>query len=43
VFAGFDTAPVQASTNLEMSFLSVVPNVILSEKGYADINAVTHP
>ena len=39
--AGEDTVLVQVSTNLEGMFPSVVPDVLVSEYGYAEIKAFT--
>jgi Flp pilus assembly protein TadG len=42
VDAGEDTVLVQVSANLERLFPSVVPEVIVTESGYAEIRAFTH-
>jgi Flp pilus assembly protein TadG len=42
VNAGENTVLVQVSANLERLFPSVVPNVIVSERGFAAIQAFTH-
>jgi Flp pilus assembly protein TadG len=41
VDAGGDTVLVQVSANLERLFPSVVPDVLVSEDGYAEIRAFT--
>jgi Flp pilus assembly protein TadG len=42
VDAGDDTVLVQVSANLERLFPSIVPNVMVTESGYAEIRASTH-
>ncbi len=42
VNAGAHTVQVQVSANLERLFPSVVPSVIVSESGFAEIRAFTH-
>ena len=41
VDAGEDTVLVQVSANLDRLFPSIVPNVIVTEKGFAEIMAIT--
>lgn len=41
VDAGEDTVLVQVSANLERLFPSVVPNVVVTESGFAEIRAFT--
>ena len=42
VNAGADTVQVQASADLDRFFPSVVPNVVVTERGEANIRAFTH-
>jgi Flp pilus assembly protein TadG len=39
---GDDTVLVQVSANLDRLFPSVVPNVLVTESGYAEIRSFTH-
>jgi len=39
---GDDTVLVQVSANLDRLFPSIVPDVIVTESGYADIRSFTH-
>jgi len=41
VDAGEDTVLVQVSANLDRLFPSIVPNVIVTERGFAEIMAIT--
>jgi hypothetical protein len=41
VDAGEDTVLVQVSASLDRLFPSVVPNVVVTERGYAEIQAFT--
>ena len=40
--AGKDTLLVQVSANLERLFPNVVPEVLVTERGFAEIRAFTH-
>ena len=42
VDAGEDTVLVQVSANLDRLFPSVVPDVMVTESGYAEIRSFTH-
>jgi hypothetical protein len=42
VNAGADTVQVQVSADLDRFFPSVVPNVVVIERGEANIRAFTH-
>ncbi len=42
VDAGDDTVLVQFSANLERLFPSIVPDVMITESGYAEIRSFTH-
>jgi hypothetical protein len=42
VDAGKDTVLVQVSANLDRLFPSVVPDVMITESGYAEIRSFTH-
>jgi hypothetical protein len=42
VNAGADTVLVKVSANLDRLFPSVVPDVVVTEAGYAEIRAFTH-
>ena len=42
VDAGEDTVLVQVSANLDRLFPSIVPDVIVTESGYAEIRSFTH-